>query len=144
MYLVDTNVLSSGAPGRPQRSASLVTWMDTHSDRLFVSAVTVAEISQGIAKMKRAGSDPRAGTLGDWLELVLHLYGERVLPFDTAAARLAGKLMDQARATGNSPGFADVAIAATAGSRGLTVLTRNLRHFVPLGVPATDPFERLP
>ena len=82
--------------------------------------------------------------LGDWLELVLHLYGERVLPFDVAAARLAGKLMDKARATGHSPGFADVAIAATAGSHSLTVLTRNLRHFVPLGIPATDPFARLP
>ena len=52
--------------------------------------------------------------------------------------------MDKARATGHSPGFADVAIAAPAGSHNLTVLTRNLRHFVPLVIPATDPFERLP
>ena len=90
--------------------------METHSDGLFLSAVTVAEISDGIAKMERTGSASRAGALKDWLELVLHLYGERVLPFDVAAARLAGKLMDKARATGHSPGFADVAIAATAGS----------------------------
>ena len=144
MYLVDTDVLSSGAPGRPERSAALVTWMDRHSDGLFLSAVTVAEICDGIAKVERTGSASRAGALKDWLELVLHLYGERVLPFDVAAARQAGKLMDKARATGHSPGFADVAIAATAGSHSLTVLTRNLRHFVPLGIPATDPFARLP
>ena len=49
-----------------------------------------------------------------------------------------------ARAAGHTPGFADVAIAATAGSRGLTILTRNLRHFVPLGIEAADPFETLP
>ena len=65
--------------------------MDTHSDGLFLSAVTVAEISDGIAKMERTGSASRAGALKDWLELVLHLYGERVLPFDVAAARLAEK-----------------------------------------------------
>ena len=144
MYLVDTNVLSAGAPGRYERSAVLIAWMDAHSDELFLSAVTVAEISDGVAKMERTGSASRAARLGDWLEFVLHLYGERVLPFDVAAARLAGELMDKARAAGHSPGFADVAIAATAGSHGLTVLTRNLRHFAPLGIPANDPFERLP
>ena len=90
MYLVDTNVLSVGAPGRPRRSAALIDWMDTHSNELFLSAVTVAEISSGIAKLKRTGSASKADALGDWLEFVLHLYGERVLPFDTSAARLAG------------------------------------------------------
>ena len=118
--------------------------MDTHSDALFLSAVTVAEVSGGIAKMQRTGSASRAAGLGDWLEVVLHLYGERVLPFDVSAACLAGELTDKARAAGHTPGFADVAIAATAGSRGLTILTRNLHHFVPLGIEAADPFETLP
>ncbi len=74
---------------------------------------------------------------------MLHLYGDRVMPFDVAAARLAGLPMDKARATGHAPGFPDLAIAATAGSRGLAVLTRNLRHFAPLGIPAIDPFDTL-
>ena len=52
--------------------------------------------------------------------------------------------MDGARAGGRAPGFADVAIAATAASRGLTILTRNLRHFSPLGAQAIDPFDALP
>ena len=144
MYLVDTNVLSAGAPGRQERSAPLVAWMDAHSVSLFLSTVTVAEICDGIAKMRRTGSVSRAASLEDWLELVLHLYAERVLPFDIAAARVAGALTDHARATGRSPSFADIAIAATAVSRGLTVLTRNLRHFGPLDIPAHDPFDRLP
>ena len=144
MYLVDTNVLSVGAPGRSERSAELVEWMDVHSDVLFLSTVTVAEISDGIAKLKRTGSASRASILGNWLELVLHLYGERVLPFDVSAARSAGELTDKARAAGHSPGFADVAIAATAGCHGMTILTRNLRHFTPLDIPAIDPFETLP
>ena len=80
----------------------------------------------------------------NWLDLLLHLYDARVLHFDVAAARLAGVLSDRARASDHAPGFADIAIAATAASRGLTVLTRNLRHFGPLGIAAIDPFEELP
>lgn len=144
MYLVDTNVLSAAAPDRRGRSGELIDWMDTHSDELFLFVVTVAEISGGIAKLERTGSAAKAAALRDWLELVLHLYGDRVLPFDVPAARFAGELTDKARASGHSPGFADVAIAATAWLRGLTVLTRNLRHFKPLGVAVVDPFEALP
>ena len=75
---------------------------------------------------------------------MLHLYAERVLPFEVRAARIAGNLADQARGTGHAPGFADVAIAATAQLRGFTILTRNIRHFEPLGVPFLDPFASLP
>lgn len=144
MYLADTNVLSAGAPGRQERTAELVEWMDARSHELFLSAITVAEISDGIAKLKRIGSASRAAGLGDWFELVLHRYGERALPFDVAAARLAGELMDEARAAGRTPGFADIAIAAIGASRNLTILTRNLRHFERLGVRVIDPFDALP
>jgi predicted nucleic acid-binding protein len=68
----------------------------------------------------------------------------RFLPFDVAVARVAGRLSDRARSKGRSPGFPDLAIAATAAAHNLTVLTRNLRHFAPLGVPAHDPFAALP
>ncbi len=144
MYLADTDVLSTDAPGRRERSAALVDWMDARSDALFLSTITVAEIRHGIAKLERTGAADRAARLGDWLELVLHLYGDRVIPFDIEAANAAGPLMDKARATGQSPGFADLAIAATADSRNLTVLTRNLRHFEPLDIQAVNPFEASP
>ena len=101
MYLVDTNVLSAAAPGRQERFPALVAWMDSHSDSLFLSAVTVAEICDGIAKMRRTGSAARAAGLQEWLDLVLHLYAERVLPFDIAAARRRG-LVDRSRTRGGS------------------------------------------
>ena len=148
MYLVDTNVLSLGAPGRREGATapadSLADWLDARSDKLFLSTVTVTEIADGIAKLRRTGGLVRADRLDDWLDVVLHLYGDRVIPFDTPAARLAGLLMDRARATGQAPGFADLAIAATAGVHDLTVLTRNIRHFSPLDIPAINPFEALP
>ncbi len=143
-YLVDTDVISTGAPAKRQASAAVVLWMDQNSDRLFLSTITVAEIADGIAKARREGSGRKAASLTGWLETLLHLYGNRVLPFDVAAARVAGTLSDRARSKGRSPGFADVAIAATAAAHGLTVLTANLRHFTPLGVWAHNPFESLP
>ncbi|MDR3518473.1 MAG: type II toxin-antitoxin system VapC family toxin [Azospirillaceae bacterium] len=143
MYLVDTNILSAGAPSRVA-PAELIAWMDEHSPALFLSAVTVAEIEDGIAKLRREGATRKAADLTVWLETLLHLYGSRILPFDTAAARVAGMLSDRARAQGKAPGFADIAIAATAKYHGLTILTRNLRHFKPLDVPALDPFTALP
>ncbi|MBK1664344.1 VapC toxin family PIN domain ribonuclease [Rhodospirillum rubrum] len=143
MYLVDTNVLSAGAPSRGA-PVELIAWMDAHSAELFLSAVTVAEIEDGIAKLRREGATRKAADLMAWLDALLHLYGNRILPFDTAIARLAGVLSDRARAQGQAPGFADIAIAATAKHHDLTILTRNVRHFDCLGVPVIDPFAALP
>ena len=133
-----------GAPGHREGAAALAGWLDARSDDLFLSTVTVAEVGEGIAKLRRSGGLVRADRLDDWLNVVLHLYGDRVLPFDIPAARLAGLLMDRARATGQAPGFADLAITATAGVHDLTVLTRNVRHFAPLDIPVIDPFDSLP
>ncbi len=143
MYLVDTNIISVRAPSRVPLP-ELTTWMDAHSTGLFLSTVTIAEIQDGIAKARRAGATRKARDLTAWLETVLHLYTARILPFDLATARLAGDLSDQARASGHAPGFADIIIAATAQHHGLIILTRNLRHFAPLGVPTHDPLLRLP
>ncbi len=118
--------------------------MDHHSPQLYVSAVTVAEIWDGIAKARREGATRKAADLDAWLETLLHLYGERVLSFDAPTARVAGTLSDRARGQRQAPGFADIIIAATAFQHGLTVLSRNLKHFEPLGVRALDPFAALP
>jgi predicted nucleic acid-binding protein len=143
MYLVDTNVISAAAPSRPVVLA-LVEWMDTHSAALFLSAVTVAEIEDGIAKLRREGAKRKSADRAAWLETVLHLYGDRVLAFDVATARLAGAISDLARGLGRAPGFADIIIAATAQQHGLTILSRNLRHFESFDVAVIDPFAGLP
>jgi predicted nucleic acid-binding protein len=53
-------------------------------------------------------------------------------------------LSDRARGQGQAPGFSDIIIAATAQHHGLTILSRNIRHFVPVGIPVLDPFAALP
>lgn len=144
MYLVDTNVISVGAPSKAPAPPDLAAWMDAHSAALFLSAVSVAEIQDGIAKARREGAARKAGDLDAWLDTLLHLYGARVLPLDVEVARVAGDLSDRARALGRPPGFADIIIAATATHHRLTLLTRNLKHFEPLGVALHDPFSTLP
>jgi predicted nucleic acid-binding protein len=53
-------------------------------------------------------------------------------------------LADLARGRGHSPGFADIAIAATAHRHDLTILSRNERHFAPMDVAIIDPFQKIP
>ena len=42
----------------------------------------------------------------------------------------------------SQPGFADIAIAATAQRHGLIILSRNVRHFAPMDVGVVDPLHR--
>ncbi|NKJ04554.1 MULTISPECIES: type II toxin-antitoxin system VapC family toxin [Rhizobium] len=146
MYLLDTNIISATSPLRAQDllSQTVRAWVAAHADRLFLSAITVAEIGTGIAKAHRTGASQKASLLGEWLALVLHLYGERILAFDAATARIAGRLFDQAVGRGGNPGFEDAAIAATALRHDYTVLTRNLRHFELMDVRSLDPFANPP
>ena len=143
-YLVDTDVISVTAPRRTITRPELTQWMDSHSADLFLSAVTIAEIADGIAKGRREGATCKAAALADWLQTVLHLYDDHVLAFDTATAEIAGALSDLARSRGHAPGFADVAIAATACHHGLILLSRNERHFAAMDVAVINPFEGLP
>ncbi|KXF74956.1 twitching motility protein PilT [Paramesorhizobium deserti] len=141
MFLVDTNVISALAPSKRQNFDQLVEWLDQASDKLFLSVISAAEVESGIAKAEREGAT-KARQLTEWWETIEHLYAEKLLPFDLQCAHAAGQILDDARA--HQPGFEDIAIAATARTHNLTVLTRNLRHFEPLGVPAVDPFAALP
>ena len=118
--------------------------MEQNSDGLYLSVITIAEVEDGIARSRHTGAHAKAGRLAAWLETVLHLYHRRILPIDVPTTRRIGLLADRARGSGHDPGLADLAIAATATLRGYDVLTRNLRHFAPLGIKAHDPFDTLP
>ncbi|MGY5810531.1 PIN domain-containing protein [Rhizobium sp. LEGMi198b] len=146
MYLLDTNIISATSPLRAQDllSQAVRAWIAAHAHQFYLSTVTVAEIETGIAKARRMGASKKAELLGEWLELTLHLYGDRILPLDTETARIAGRLFDQAVGRGGDPGFEDAAIAATALRHDYTVLTRNLRHFRLMDARSFDPFANPP
>ena len=143
-YLLDTNVLSAFAPGRPSGSPQLAQWLEAQSSFLFLSVISIAEVEAGIRKLQRVGAKARADLLSAWIERILGAYDERVLAFDLAAGKLAGALADRALATGSHPDFADIAIAATAERHDLVLLTANVRDFRALGIRYANPFETLP
>ncbi|MFY0409160.1 type II toxin-antitoxin system VapC family toxin [Solicola sp. PLA-1-18] len=134
-YLLDTNVVS--ALRVRGRNTAVETWATAVPLRdQFVTALTVAEIERGVVTKERV--DQRQGAvLRRWFEHnVLPTFVDRVLPFDLPAARtLAGYRVPE-----HAP-FDDALIAAIAESAGMTVVTRNIRHFEPLGVPVLDPWH---
>ena len=132
MYLIDTDVLS--ALRRPDRNPEIVGWVSAQrAADLYLSVVTVGEIERGIAR-ERTRNPGFADRLGAWLDNLLRLYADRILPADTPVARRWGRLTGA-----HGHGSPDLLIAATALEHGLTVVTRNVRHFEPTGVAVLDP-----
>ena len=133
------------APGREAYVPTpLGEWLQAHHQALYLPCIAIAEMAQGIGKLRRAGGTERADRLERWLDGLLATYADRILLLDAQAARLAGQMSDAAIAKGCHPGFADVAIAALAQHAGLLLLTCNLKHFQPLGVACADPLVALP
>ena len=133
MFLIDTVTISELR--RRRRNPRVVAWFERQrTTDLFLSVISIGEIERGIAQ--RRPTDPGfAALLADWLDRLLALYGERVLPFDLQTARRWGAL---SAALGNES--ADLMIAATALESGLTVVTRNVSDFKPTGASVLDPF----
>jgi len=137
LYLLDTDVLSELR--KRKRNARVVKWISAIAEAdLHLSAVTIAEIEQGIEQQRKP--DPVfAGELANWLEFTLRAFGDRILPLTVNVARRWGRL---AAKIGNKE--LDLAIAATALEYGLTVVTGNTKHFARTGVPLLDPFHARP
>jgi toxin FitB len=134
MYLIDTVVLSELR--KRERHAGVVQWLRSKAvDALFLSAITIGEIERGVLR-QRAKNAVFAEALGAWLDRTVETYADRILPVDTLVARRWGRLSARI-----GHGGADLLIAATALEYGLTVVTRNVRHFLPTGVPIEDPFQ---
>ena len=132
-YLLDTVVLSELRKAKPSRS--VVRWVKAQdADRLFISVVSVGEIQRGIEKARKSEPD-FANELAGWLEGLTTLYAERLLPLSAKSAQLWGRLSAKLGHDG-----ADLLIAATAITHGLTVVTRNTKHFEPTGVSVVNPF----
>lgn len=133
-FLLDTVVLSELRKARP--SAKVVHWIKAQkAQTLFVSVVSLGEIERGIDSQCKTDA-VFAAELELWLETLIRLYDDQVLPVSSDVARLWGRLSSK---LGNDS--LDLLIAATALTHGLTVVTRNVKHFVPTGVAVVNPFD---
>ena len=142
--LVDTSIISKLAPERQQLDAVFADWLKAREERLYLSAITIAEIEMGLRKLQRAGAVARAARFTQWLDQLIGSFGAHILPVDVEVARLAGAMSEAAAAIGRHPGYADVLIGATSRAHDLLLLTANVRHFDAIGVPNADPSGRLP
>lgn len=138
MILLDTNVISE--PLRVAPDARVLDWIDAQPiETLYLSAITVAELRVGIARMPAGKNRDR---LRERIETeVLPRFSGRVLAFDLAASQPYADLMARARAEGVVIGNYDGCIAAIAAANGMTVATRDTMPFKAAGVPVIDPWQ---
>ena len=93
-------------------------------------------------KLRRDPKIKRADEYAALRDRIIGDFADRILPVNADVALVAARLADIARPQHIE--LADLIVAATAKTHGLCVLTRNLRHFVPTGVPTIDPTTALP
>jgi toxin FitB len=143
-YVVDTDVLSTTSPTVPKPVPDLPAWLEKNSERLYLSVVSLMEISYGIAWLRHRKARRKVALLQAWLDDVTAFHKSRIIVVDDDVALRAGQLLARARARGVEVSAEDALIAATADLRALTVLTANARHFAPMGVRHLDPRAGLP
>lgn len=136
-WLLDTNILSELR--RPKPDAKVVAFVAAQSlDRLYVSAVTLAEIRFGIELVADAN---RRADLQDWLtHTVRPMFDQRVLPVSEDVMFKWRLLVEEGRKAGHTFSQPDLIIAATALCHGLTVVTRDVAEFERARVPVLNPW----
>ena len=133
-FLLDTNLVSELR--KPSGDERVVAWASVlPRSGAFLSVVTIREIEAGVLLAERR--DERQGAhLRAWFEeSVLEGYADRILPVDLAVARRAAALH-----VPDPRPERDALIAATALTHGLTVATRNVSGFQPMGVDLVNPW----
>lgn len=137
MILLDTNVVSEAM--KPEADEAVRAWLDEQAaETLYLSSVTVAELMFGIGALP---DGKRKDKLADAVEGVMGLFADRILPFDTDAARHYAELAVKARAAGKGFPTPDGYIAAIAASRGFVVATRDTSAFDAAGLEVIDPWN---
>lgn len=137
MIVLDTNVVSEAMKPEPH-AAVLAELNDQLAESLFLSSVTLAELLFGIKALPEGS---RKNCLTVALDGLLELFGDRVLPFDTDAARHYAGLAATAKAGGRGFPTPDGYIAAIAAANGFIVATRDTGPFEAAGVPLINLLE---
>ena len=140
MILLDTNVVSEAM--KPEPHPPVRDWLDAQAaETLFLSSVTIAELTFGIGALPRGRRKDRLATT---LDGVLDIFAGRILPFDVAAARHYADLAVKARAAGKGFPTPDGYIAAIAAAHGFTVASRDTSAFTAAGLNVIDPWTAAP
>ena len=135
MILLDTNVLSEAMRVEPDER--VMNWLDSHApSSLYVSAVTVDEISFGIELLPRGRKRLRLTRV---FARIVDAFSGRIVPFDLDAANDSARLRAQRRLKGVPMSLADSQIAGTARSLGFSLATLNARDFRDIDLALLEP-----
>ncbi|MBS9721773.1 type II toxin-antitoxin system VapC family toxin [Tianweitania sp. BSSL-BM11] len=143
-YLVDTNVISELAPTKNRAEPAVVDFIKRMDASLYLSVITPLEIHAGILELGRREPGRRHEAMTIWFKLLDRRFIDRLLPVSREIALLAAELSVEQRMQGLQPDWPDTVIAATARHHGMTLLTRNTRHFAHTNITVINPFETLP
>ena len=136
-WLLDTNILSELRRPRPDQNVSAFIAAQP-LERLFVSAVTFAEIRFGIELAPDPG---QRADLHDWLtHKVRPMFEQRVLQVSEDVMFKWRLLVEEGRKAGHTFSQPDLIIAATAAHHGLTIVTRDTGDYRHARVPVFNPW----
>src|ERR1700722_4729920 len=126
MIVLDTNVLSELIKTAP--SLRVVEWFNSHPEaELYLTSITQAEILVGIELLpngRRRGAVAQAGEASFRED-----FEQRILSFDSDAAREFAGIVGARRRRGRPITQADAQIAAIARACGAAIATRNTGDF---------------
>ncbi len=136
-WLLDTNIISESVRKRPDRG--VIGWIAAQArDDIAISVVSVAELLNGISTV---ADDARRQELTEWITTeVLSSTRRRRLPVTTEILMAWLQLSRKLRVRGETKDPPDLLLAATAQTYGLTVVTRNTRHFANTGITVYNPW----
>jgi len=137
-WLLDTNVLSELRRPRPEPKV-LAFVAEEPLEKLFVSAVSLAEIRFGIELVADFG---RRSELTDWLTHRLRpMFDQRVLTVSEDVMFKWRLLVEEGRKVRHTFSQPDLIIAATALHHGLTVVTRDASDYQKSGAAVRNPWR---
>jgi predicted nucleic acid-binding protein len=140
-WLLDTRLFKHLASGAGGRKRTFRDWVSSSEEPIFLSMISVVDISARIQRVRDTRQEPRAAELDAWLQGIL-AHGDRIYPVDAQVAKLAGALMNQSR-TFAGLNLSDGLLAATAQIHGHGLLTERKAAFSPLtGIKLWDPFDQ--
>ena len=141
ILVLDTNVVSEFMKARPD--PNVLAWIDSQlTSSLFVTTITEAEVRTGIAYLPEGRRQRGLTAAADRAFNVL--FADRILPFDSSAARAYATIASGRRAAGDPISQADCQIAAIVRSVGAAVATRDSSGFRGCGIEVISPWANQP
>jgi hypothetical protein len=139
MIILDTNVVSELLRAAP--APAVEAWLAAQDGaEVYFTAVSEAELRHGVAILP-AGRWRDA--LAEAVEgMLAEDFRDRILPFDSAAARAYAAIAADRRAVGRPISQFDCQIAAIARAQDAAVATRNIGDFEGCGVEVIDPWHQ--